>query len=162
MTQHRMPLTLVVGFLLSSLALAAPEAAPAAAAAAAPAPAAKAAVKGAPGPVAAEDMSGVSFEGLTPEQKTLAVSILNENSCDCGCGMKLGVCRRDDPKCPRSPIIAKQVVDLVKQGKSREAIVKAALTPPSKFVQFPLTAGQSPSIGPKDAKVTILYYLDYQ
>jgi hypothetical protein len=51
---------------------------------------AKPAAKGAPGPVAAEEMSGVNFEGLTPDQKTLAVSILNENSCDCGCGMKLG------------------------------------------------------------------------
>jgi hypothetical protein len=161
MTQHRTPLiAAAAALLLSSIALAAPEPVPVAKAA--PAPAAKAAAKGAPGPVAPEDMSGLVFDGLTPEQKTLAVSILNENSCDCGCGMKLGVCRRDDPKCPRSPTLGKQVIDLVKEGKSRDAIVKAVLTPPSKFVQFPLAAGQSPSIGPKDAKVTILYYLDYQ
>ena len=46
---------------------------------------------------------GLVFDGLTPEQKALAVSILNENGCDCGCGMKVAVCRRDDSKCPRSP-----------------------------------------------------------
>jgi protein-disulfide isomerase len=114
------------------------------------------------GPVPAEDMQGLVFDGLTPEQKTLALSILNDNGCDCGCGMKVGVCRRDDPKCPRSPLLGKQVIDLVKQGKSKDEIVKIALTPPSKFVQFALTAGDDPAIGPKDAKVTILHYFDYQ
>src|SRR6185436_6424397 len=114
------------------------------------------------GPVPAEEMQGLVFDGLTPEQKTLALSILNDNSCDCGCGMKVGVCRRDDPKCPRSPTLGKQVIDLVKQGKTKDEIVKIALTPPSKFVQFALTAGDDPAIGPKDAKVTILHYFDYQ
>ena len=116
----------------------------------------------APGPVPPESMEGVSFEGLAPEKKALAVSILNENGCDCGCGMKVGVCRRDDAKCGRSLALATQVVDLVKQGKGRDEIVRAVLTPPSKFVQFPLSAGDSPSIGPASAKVTILHYYDYQ
>jgi hypothetical protein len=76
--------------------------------------------------------------------------------------MKLAVCRRDDAKCGRSLALSKQVIDMVKQGKSREEIVKSALTPPSKFVQFPITPGDAPATGPKDAKVTILFYLDYQ
>jgi protein-disulfide isomerase len=114
------------------------------------------------GPVPAEAMQGLDFSGLTPEQKTLAVSILNENSCDCGCGMKLAVCRRDDPKCPRSPVLGKQVIEMVKAGKSRDEIVKTALTPPTKYVQFPLTAGNAPSVGPANAKVVILQYFDYQ
>ena len=129
----------------------------------APAPAAKPAPAAAPsGPVPPEAMTGVDFGGLTQEQKDSAVSILNENSCDCGCGMKVGVCRRDDPKCPRSPTLAKQVVDMTKAGKSRAEIVKTVLTPPSKFVQFPVTPGDAPSIGPKDAKVTLIEYFDYQ
>jgi protein-disulfide isomerase len=115
-----------------------------------------------PGPVPPEEMSGLVFDGLTPEKKALAVSILNENSCDCGCGMKLAVCRRDDPKCPRSPGLGTSVIDLVKQGKGREEIVKAVLSPPSKFVSFALPPGNSPAIGPKNAKVTILHYFDYQ
>jgi hypothetical protein len=107
-------------------------------------------------------MTGLVFDGLTPEQNALAVSILNENGCDCGCGMKLAVCRRDDPKCPRSPGLGKSVIDLVKLGKGKAEIVKTVLSPPSKFVQFALTPGDAPSIGPKDAKVTILHYTDYQ
>jgi protein-disulfide isomerase len=114
------------------------------------------------GPVAPEAMSGLVFDGLTPEQKALAVKILNENSCDCGCGMKVAVCRRDDPKCPRSPGLGTSVIDLVKQGKGRDEIVKAVLTPPTKFVSFALTPGDSPAIGPKNAKVTLLHYFDYQ
>jgi protein-disulfide isomerase len=135
-----------VCLLTSLLALAAPSSPPAPAA----------------GPVAPEAMTGLNFEGLTPEQKALAVSILNENGCDCGCGMKVAVCRRDDPKCPRSPGLGTSVIDLVKQGKTRDEIVKAVLMPKSKFVAFALTPGDSPSIGPKDAKVTFLHYFDYQ
>jgi len=144
MKRQRFILLASVCLLTSSLALAAPPPAPAA------------------GPVAPEAMTGLVFDGLTPEQKLLAVSILNENGCDCGCGMKIAVCRRDDPKCPRSPGLGTQVIDLVKQGKGRDEIVKSVLSPPSKFVRFALTPGDSPSIGPKDAKVTLLHYFDYQ
>jgi len=129
-----------------------------------PAPAAAPAPKAAPaaGPVAPEAMNGLSFEGLTPEQKTLTTAILNENGCDCGCGMKLAVCRRDDSKCTRSLGLGKQVIDLVKAGKGREEIVKSVLSPPSKYVAFAMTPGKAPAIGPKDAKVTIYHYTDYQ
>src|SRR5437867_7501383 len=58
-----------------------PAAPPAAAApgAAAPKPA---------GPVPPEAMNTISFDGLTEDQKRLALSIMNDNGCDCGCGMK--------------------------------------------------------------------------
>ena len=146
MTTHRFVLLASVCLLMSSLALAAPPPTPAPAA----------------GPVAPEAMSGLVFDGLTPEQKALAVSILNENGCDCGCGMKIAVCRRDDSKCTRSLGLGKVVIDLIKEGKGRDAIVKSVLSPPSKFVQFAMMPGTSPSVGPKDAKVTIYHYTDYQ
>jgi protein-disulfide isomerase len=146
MKPYRFPLLASVCLLAASLALTAPPPAPAPAAA----------------PVPPEAMTGLVFDGLTPEQKTLAVSILNDNGCDCGCGMKLAVCRRDDPKCPRSPGLGKSVIDLVKQGKTRDEIVKSALTPKTKFIEFALKPGDAPSVGPKDAKVTILAYYDYQ
>jgi protein-disulfide isomerase len=107
-------------------------------------------------------MKDVSFEGLDPEKKALAVALFNEHGCDCGCGMKVAGCRRDDSTCGRSLELAKQVIDLMKAGKTREEIVKAAFQPPFKFVQFALEAGESPSVGPKDAKVTVLHYVDYQ
>lgn len=131
----------------------------------APAPsAAGASAKPAPkaGPATAEEMSGVDFSGLTDAQKKFTVDLLNESNCDCSCGMKIAVCRRDDSKCPRSLPLSQQVVSLVKQGKTREEIVKAVLTPPSKFVAFDLHDGDAPSIGPKTAKVTIIHYYDYQ
>src|SRR5206468_3724276 len=37
-----------------------------------------------------------------------------------------------------------------------------ALSPPSKFVQFPLAPGDAPVAGPAGAKVTVLFYFDYQ
>ena len=141
---------------------------PPAKAAAAPAPAPGAPTAKAAGLVPAESMQGVDWSGLTPEQKTLAVSILNDSSCTCGCGMKLAVCRRDDPTCPKSPGLAKQVVDLVRQGKTRAEVLKAlpsAPPPPApapKFIQFTLPPGDAPAVGPKTAPVTILHYLDYQ
>ena len=44
---------------------------------------------------------------------------LNERNCECGCGMgSVAVCAKKDPNCPRSPKMAKQAVDMVKQGKT--------------------------------------------
>ena len=114
------------------------------------------------GPISAEQMKDVPFEGLDADKKAMAVQLFNEQGCDCGCGMKVAGCRRDDSKCGRSLELAKQVVGLVKDGKTKDEVLKAAFQPPSKFVQFALEAGDSPSIGPKDAKVTVLHYIDYQ
>ena len=113
-------------------------------------------------PVPPEQMQGVDFSGLDEAKKKLAVEILNEGGCDCGCGMKLAVCRRDDPKCPRSPGLAAQVVKLASEGKGKDEIVKAVLSPASRYVAFPLTAGSAPSIGKASAPVTVIHYLDYQ
>jgi protein-disulfide isomerase len=107
-------------------------------------------------------MQGVDFSGLDEAKKKLAVDVLNENSCDCGCGMKLGVCRRDDPTCPRSPGLAAQVVKLAGEGKGKDEIVKTVLSPPSKYMAFAVPAGSAPSIGPANAPVTLIHYLDYQ
>jgi protein-disulfide isomerase len=109
------------------------------------------------------DMQGISWTGATDPQKKLAFDISSEQKCDCGCGMTLATCRVKDAKCGRSLALVNQVVDLAKQGKSKDDIVKTALAPPSfKFVQFDLKPGEAPSIGPADAKVTVLEYYDYQ
>ena len=145
MTTHRFVLLASVCLLMSSLALAAPPPSPAPAA----------------GAAAADAAADPVFDGLTPDQKALADSLLNENSCDCGCGMKIAVCRVKMPKCPRHDL-TDQVVAMIKKGKGREEIVKTVLTPASKFVQFAMMPGTSPSVGPKNAKVTIYHYTDYQ
>jgi protein-disulfide isomerase len=116
----------------------------------------------APGPVPPEEMQGVSFDGLDGPNTAQAVSILNERGCDCGCGMKVAVCRRDDANCTRSRGLANQVVGLVKDGKTVGQIVEAVFSPPSKFVQFAIDPGDAPALGPTNAKVTIVHYVDYQ
>ena len=128
-------------------------AAPAAPAAAAPAPPA--------GPVPPEKMDSMDFSGLSDAQKKTAVDILNENGCDCGCGMKVAVCRRDDAKCGVSKALGQKVIDLVKQGKSKDEVAKAIVSP-TKFVQFAMLPGDSPAIGSAKAPVTIVHYFDYQ
>src|SRR5262245_58164585 len=89
-------------------AMQAKPAAPAAAPAAAATPA---------GPVPPEKMDSLDFGGLSDGQKKSAADILNENGCDCGCGMKVAECRVKDVKCGRSKALGQQVIDLVKQGK---------------------------------------------
>src|SRR5262245_53683649 len=142
--------TLMLGVVLAVVAADAP--------ANAPANGAKPAPKA--GPVPPEDMNGVDFSGLTDAQKSLVIDLLNSYTCDCGCSppMKVAQCRRDDAKCSRSLGMATQVVSLVKAGKTRDEVVKAALTvAPPPLVQFDIPAGEAYSQGPKDAKVTILH-----
>jgi len=71
-------------------------------------------------------VTGVSFDGLTPQQKVTVLQALNERDCECGCGMgKIAGCLKKDPNCPRSPNLAKAAIDLGKQGKSLGAILAA-------------------------------------
>lgn len=52
---------------------------------------------------------------LTSTQKTAVINRLRAADCPCGCGMKMAECLIDDPTCPRSPGIARQIVADVKQ-----------------------------------------------
>lgn len=113
-------------------------------------------------PVPPEAMQDVSFEGLDAGRKALAVRILNEEGCDCGCGMKVAVCRRDDAKCARSRELAQRTIEAVRRGESAETIRATVYSPPSKFVSFAIAPGDAPSIGPDGAKVTVLHFVDYQ
>jgi protein-disulfide isomerase len=71
-------------------------------------------------------VTGVSFDGLTPQQKVTALQALNERDCECGCGMgKIAGCLKKDPNCPRSPNLARVAIDMAKQGKGLGAILAA-------------------------------------
>ncbi len=153
---------MAAALLTSYLAIAQEAAKPAPAPPAQTAPAAQPQVPKPTGPVPAEQMQGLSWDGLTDAQKQLVVQLLNENLSDCGSGKTIAVERRDAPTCKRSLELATQVIALAKQGKGRDEIVKTALTPAWKFVQFPIAPGDAPSVGPADAKVVIQYYYDYQ
>jgi protein-disulfide isomerase len=118
----------------------------------------------------------VSFAGLTPQQKVTALQALNERDCECGCGMgKIAGCLKKDPNCPRSPNIARQVIDLAKQGKGMGELLAAidALqkpTGPSPGAAAPAAGGSKKVVpfthdlrrGAKATKVTIVEFSDFQ
>jgi protein-disulfide isomerase len=125
-----------------------------------------------------EGVGGISFAGVKDAQKVAAMQALNERDCECGCGMgHIAGCAKKDPNCPRSPKIAKQVVEMAKQGKSLgdmlayidgenpkkpSAGAGAGAPPPPpgpKKVDIP---AHSPRKGPKNAKVTIVEFSDFQ
>ena len=125
------------------------------------------------------EMKGLDFSPLTDAQVVLAASVLNQHPCDCGCGMNLGTCRRDDSTCSRSLALGGQVINLIKQGKTPDQVrfalqttprpgqptaqAAAAANPtPQQYVEFNIPAGDAPYLGAENAKVTILHYLDYQ
>jgi thiol-disulfide isomerase/thioredoxin len=64
----------------------------------------------------ATELPGVSFKGLTPEQKKAALRRLNSENCTCGCNLTLSECRVNDTECPYSGKLAAQVVKEVASG----------------------------------------------
>ena len=74
----------------------------------------------------ATELPGVSFKGLTADQKMSALRRLNSESCTCGCKLTLSQCRVNDTECPVSGKLAAQVVKEVAGGE------KPARTPPAK------------------------------
>ncbi len=74
----------------------------------------------------ATELPGVSFKGLTAEQKKQALHRLNAESCTCGCNLTLSQCRVNDTGCPVSGKLAAQVVKEVVRG------AKPAQAPPAK------------------------------
>lgn len=58
----------------------------------------------------ATELPGVSFAGLTPAQKKLALHRLNAETCTCGCKLTLAECRINDTTCPVSSKIAMKIV----------------------------------------------------
>lgn len=118
----------------------------------------------------AKDVPGVDLIGLNPDQRSAALKILREESCNCGCMMKIGECRFKDPQCGYSRALAAAVVKDLKAGKSidsiREMLVERAKQAPAarKVLEDPVpipTAGD-PSRGPANAKVTIVEFSDFQ
>ncbi len=79
----------------------------------------------------ATELPGVSFKGLTPEQKRLALRRLNSESCTCGCMLTLSQCRVNDTECPYSGKLAAQVIKEVARGEkpARPPAVKAISSP---------------------------------
>jgi thiol-disulfide isomerase/thioredoxin len=65
----------------------------------------------------ATEIPGVDLSALTPEQKTVALNRLNDEPCDCGCGLTIAQCRINDSTCAVSPKLAEKILAEVRAGK---------------------------------------------
>jgi len=120
------------------------------------------------------------FAGLTEPQKITVLTALNQRNCECGCAFgSLAQCLQKDPNCPRSPAMAKLAVDLVKQGKGLPDILSAidakqkemgggakpaaaAAPEPPSTPHYVELAAWNPRKGPRQAKVTLVEFSDFQ
>lgn len=115
------------------------------------------------------------FAGLNDQQKTTVMQALNERNCTCGCTFgTLAECLHKDPNCPNSPAITKMLVEQIKQGKTLDQLL-TAIDERQKGNQKPAAAPEVPEgpkyvevaawnvkKGPKDPKVTIIEFSDFQ
>jgi protein-disulfide isomerase len=109
--------------------------------------------------------------GMTPAQRYAVLKVMNEKPCDCGCPHgSTGKCLAEDPGCPRAPKILEQSIALARQGRTYEqilAVVKkgegapSAAPPPAASRKVELAAW-TPVKGPRNAKVTLVIFSDFQ
>lgn len=118
----------------------------------------------------AKDLPGIDMTGLTPDQKEAALKVLREESCNCGCDMKIAECRFKDPQCGYSRALAGEVVKDLKAGKSldqvRVLVAEMAKNAPAarKVLEdpVPINIQGDPFRGPANARVTIVEFSDFQ
>jgi thiol-disulfide isomerase/thioredoxin len=60
--------------------------------------------------VRATELPGVSFKGLTPQQKQAALKRMNSQMCTCGCKPTIAQCRINDSACSVSKDLAEKIV----------------------------------------------------
>ena len=65
----------------------------------------------------ATEIPGVNLDALTPDQKTVALNRLNDEPCDCGCGLTIAQCRINDSTCAVSPKLAATILAEVKAAR---------------------------------------------
>jgi protein-disulfide isomerase len=114
----------------------------------------------------------VEWGGISEAQKKIALKVMNENGCNCGCKMSIAVCRERDSSCRRSLIFARTIMDSIREGKPEAEVTRTLKAKADTFVEaklpddagvvYKIDAGTSPVRGPKDARVTIVEFSDFQ
>jgi thiol-disulfide isomerase/thioredoxin len=84
-------------------------------------------------------LPGVNTEGLTPEQRAVALHKFNAETCSCGCQFTLAQCRIYDPACKISTVRTAAIVKEVSAGNANDKPEAA---------QSPASAGPPPPATP--------------
>jgi protein-disulfide isomerase len=115
----------------------------------------------------ATDLPGVDWHGITGERKQAALKFIREESCTCGCSMKIAECRMKDAACGYSRKLASVAMKGFSEGKTasvvRAEMKKAAAEPPP-VLEDPvkISLDGDPSKGPENARITIVEFSDFQ
>ncbi len=114
----------------------------------------------------------VDWTGLSDSQKRIALKVMNENGCNCGCNMTIATCRDRDSSCRRSLIFARTVIDALREGKTEAEVVRTLKDKTATFVEaklpddagvaYSIDIAGSPVRGPKEAPVVLVEFSDFQ
>lgn len=120
----------------------------------------------------ATELPNVDFNGLTVRQKTQALAVLRQESCTCGCQMKVAQCRIEDPPCGDSRTLSAIVIKGVREGKTSAEIhtllvdsdlahIRASR---NKILGDPMKIPieGAPSKGPANARITLVEFSDFE
>jgi len=120
----------------------------------------------------ATSLPSVDLSGLTAAQKTTVLKLLRQESCSCGCQMKLAECRMKDPGCSYSKGMAAVIVDAIRHGKTPAQAVAAAKASdagkgPAEHNQLletavPIPVTGAPVRGPAEARLALVEFSDFQ
>ncbi len=67
--------------------------------------------------IRATELPGVSFKGLSPQQKQAALKRMNSEICICGCKLTIAQCRINDSECSISKDLAAKIVKEIAASK---------------------------------------------
>ncbi len=74
----------------------------------------------------ATELPGVSFAGLSGDQKRAALKRMNTETCNCGCGLTIAQCRINDSSCTTSQKLAANIVREIRSGPAKSPTTHAA------------------------------------
>jgi protein-disulfide isomerase len=115
----------------------------------------------------ATDLPGVDWHGINGTRKQAALKFIREESCTCGCNMKIAECRMKDPSCSYSRKLASVAMKEFAEGKNagevRAEIKKVANeAPPVLEDPVKISLDGDPYKGPENARITIVEFSDFQ
>ncbi len=128
----------------------------------------------------AADMPGIAFNRLDPAKRRLAIKLFNTLKQPCGCGQTIAQCAVSDLSCPQVQrtidVLLNAIFKGEKEKKAAELVENSKITDlsqpqeqeqqptnqPKSGVVYKIDVKGAPSKGPKDAKLTLVLFSDFQ